>query len=180
MHFFLLRHTLSGPVAIMLASFLILSWWLGTISPLAPPSRLCVVNRAVLTVPQRTSHGLPGLCRSSSRSRFWHTVTADRRCRSNDSLPRPSQKLCTASTLAERCFLLLISPLILRLIAGAVIVMDVESELTYRLNAWLSWLVPLVHERNAAVTESFCTPTIVDHCSGRGYESLARTRPRDS
>ncbi|MEZ6074674.1 MAG: DUF2306 domain-containing protein [Pirellulaceae bacterium] len=74
---------------------------------------------------------------------------------------------------AERCFLLLISPLILRLIAGAVIVMDVESELTYRLNAWLSWLVPLGDLRNAAVTEKFRSPTIVDHCSGRGYESLA-------
>lgn len=44
---------------------------------------------------------------------------------------------------AERCFVLLISPLILRLIAGAVIVMDIESLWTYRLNAWLSWLVPL-------------------------------------
>lgn len=44
---------------------------------------------------------------------------------------------------AIRCFILLCSPLLLRLMSGAVIVLGVESDLTYRLNAWMSWLVPL-------------------------------------
>lgn len=48
---------------------------------------------------------------------------------------------------ATRCFILLCSPLLLRLTSGAVIVTQLESQLTYRLSAWLCWLVPLaVHE----------------------------------
>lgn len=43
---------------------------------------------------------------------------------------------------ATRCYILLVSPLILRLASGALIVTGFESELGYRLNAWLSWLVP--------------------------------------
>ncbi|MDV6029098.1 MAG: DUF2306 domain-containing protein [Phycisphaera sp. RhM] len=44
---------------------------------------------------------------------------------------------------ATRCYLLLWSPLLLRVVAGLMIVSNLESEWTYRLNAWLSWLVPL-------------------------------------
>lgn len=45
---------------------------------------------------------------------------------------------------ATRCFILLVSPLLLRVIAGAAIVTQYESLVTYQLNAWLSWLVPLL------------------------------------
>jgi hypothetical protein len=44
---------------------------------------------------------------------------------------------------AKRSFLLLCSPLLLRLTSGAAIVFQLESEEFYRLNAWLSWLIPL-------------------------------------
>ena len=44
---------------------------------------------------------------------------------------------------ATRCFVLLCSPLVLRMMSGASIVLNVDSDLTYRLSAWLSWLVPL-------------------------------------
>ncbi len=44
---------------------------------------------------------------------------------------------------ATRCFILLASPLLLRLISGALIVLGQESEWGYRLNAWLSWFIPL-------------------------------------
>lgn len=65
---------------------------------------------------------------------------------------------------ATRCFLLLCSPLLLRVIAGVTIVTNVESEWTYRLNAWLSWLIPLtIYEiwlwRAAIETEK--TPPLV-------------------
>lgn len=45
---------------------------------------------------------------------------------------------------ANRCLLLLLSPLLFRLVSGALIVTQAESEWAYRLNAWLSWLVPLL------------------------------------
>jgi len=45
---------------------------------------------------------------------------------------------------ATRCFLLLCSPLLLRVISGATIVIHVDSDLTYQVTAWLSWLMPLI------------------------------------
>ncbi|TWU50512.1 hypothetical protein Poly51_38020 [Rubripirellula tenax] len=48
---------------------------------------------------------------------------------------------------ATRCFLLLLSPLLLRLVSGLASVLDAESETFYRINAWVSWLAPwLIYE----------------------------------
>ncbi len=44
---------------------------------------------------------------------------------------------------ATRCFILLCSPLLLRLINGAALVTQTQSPWIYQLSAWLSWLVPL-------------------------------------
>jgi hypothetical protein len=44
---------------------------------------------------------------------------------------------------AGRCYVLLVSPLILRVVAGLLIVLQADTELAYCLNAWLSWLAPL-------------------------------------
>ncbi|MDP6447353.1 MAG: DUF2306 domain-containing protein, partial [Pirellulaceae bacterium] len=52
-------------------------------------------------------------------------------------------RLADHQTWAQRCYILLCSPLLLRLVAGFTIVTKIESPWTYRLNAWLSWLVPL-------------------------------------
>jgi len=45
---------------------------------------------------------------------------------------------------ATRSFVLLASPLLLRLFAGFFIVTGWESANTYRWNSWASWLIPLV------------------------------------
>lgn len=48
---------------------------------------------------------------------------------------------------ACRCFVLLCAPLLLRVISGATIVLEVDSDWTYRVTVWLCWLVPLaIHE----------------------------------
>lgn len=44
---------------------------------------------------------------------------------------------------ATRSFILLLSPLVLRLIAGVMIVTGLESQETYQMNAWISWILPL-------------------------------------
>jgi len=44
---------------------------------------------------------------------------------------------------AIRSFVLLISPLILRIVSGCLIWLDWESEFAYSSNAWLSWMIPL-------------------------------------
>lgn len=43
---------------------------------------------------------------------------------------------------ASRCFLLLCSPLILRMMNGSIVVLGMESQATYQWNAWFSWLGP--------------------------------------
>lgn len=45
---------------------------------------------------------------------------------------------------ALRCFLLLVSPLLLRVVSGLLTVIGYEEQLGYQCNAWLSWLVPLM------------------------------------
>lgn len=45
---------------------------------------------------------------------------------------------------ATRCYILLLSPLLLRIVGGVTLVTGLGADWTYRLTAWLSWLVPLV------------------------------------
>lgn len=54
-----------------------------------------------------------------------------------------TRRLAAHRRWAIRCLVLLASPLLLRIVGGALLVTDMESEVAYRLNAWLSWLVPL-------------------------------------
>ncbi|RCS40588.1 DUF2306 domain-containing protein [Bremerella cremea] len=54
------------------------------------------------------------------------------------------KKIAIHQIWATRCFVLLISPLIFRLISGTLIVTESESVEAYQVNAWLSWLVPLL------------------------------------
>jgi hypothetical protein len=52
------------------------------------------------------------------------------------------QKFASHQRWATRCYVLLVSPLLLRLVSGFLIVMQRESAWAYCANAWLSWLVP--------------------------------------
>ncbi len=180
-HAFFYAHILSGPVAIVLASFLILSggraqfrrWHrlagralVLIVLCLLFPSGLVMAYQAYAGPPAAAGFGILSLLTAAAA-----LMTAYHARARNFALHR---------RWAERCFLLLISPLILRLIAGAVIVMDVESELTYRLNAWLSWLVPLVIYEMLRSRKNFAVPPlwiiVVDEVTSPWRES----RPRDS
>ncbi|MCA9206864.1 MAG: DUF2306 domain-containing protein [Planctomycetales bacterium] len=41
------------------------------------------------------------------------------------------------------CTVLLVSPLLLRIVGGVFVTLQIESPWSYRINAWLSWLIPL-------------------------------------
>lgn len=61
---------------------------------------------------------------------------------------------------AMRCWILLMSPLLLRVVAGALIYLDWDTTLSYQINAWLSWCVPcLVFEayQYRSAVETFWT-----------------------
>ncbi len=138
-------HILSGPVAITLASFLILSgghprfrWWhrqagralVLIVLLLLCPSGLMMARQAYAGPPAAAGFALLSLLTAAAALMSAYHARA--------------RRFALHRRWAQRCFLLLISPLILRLMAGITIVMDVESEWTYRLIAWLSWLVPLI------------------------------------
>jgi uncharacterized membrane protein len=64
---------------------------------------------------------------------------------------------------AIRCFILLCSPLVFRVVGGTLVVFDLESSLAYTLNAWLSWLVPLgVFEVLRRIDAPQLIPHVVD------------------
>lgn len=142
---FFYTHILSGPVAIVLATFQIFSggrarfrrWHrlagralVLIVLLLLFPSGLVMAYQAYAGPPAAAGFGLLSLLTAAAALMSTYHARA--------------RRFALHRRWAERCFLLLLSPLILRLIAGAVIVMDIESEWTYRLNAWLSWLVPLL------------------------------------
>lgn len=142
---FFYTHVLSGPVAIVLASFLILSGGRARLSRwhrlagrtlvlivlfLLFPSGLVMAYQAYAGPPAAAGFGMLSLLTAAAALMAAYHARA--------------RRFALHRRWAERCFLLLLSPLILRLIAGVVIVMDIESLWTYRLNAWLSWLGPLM------------------------------------
>ncbi|MEM9411920.1 MAG: DUF2306 domain-containing protein, partial [Planctomycetota bacterium] len=45
---------------------------------------------------------------------------------------------------ATRCFILLLSPLFLRIVNGFFFLFQIESPIAYQINSWASWLVPLM------------------------------------
>ena len=64
---------------------------------------------------------------------------------------------------AARCYILLWSPLLLRTIAGVLIVLNAESEWNYRLNAWGSWLVPLLIYEGVLWQNARSSPKVGPH-----------------
>lgn len=138
-------HILSGPAALILGGFLILSggqprlrrWhrWSGRallviVLTLLTPSGLVMAWHAYAGPPAVAGFGLLSLATAATA-----TMAAYHARRRRFELHR---------RWAQRCFVLLISPLILRLMSGTAIVLNIESLWTYRLIAWLSWLVPLI------------------------------------
>jgi hypothetical protein len=137
-------HILCGPVAVVLGVFLMLSGGraryrrihrvVGRLQMLLVlavlvPSGLAMAREAYSGPIAGLAFAALSVATGFSAAAAWRLVRA--------------RKFRSHRVWATRCFILLASPLLLRVIAGAVIVLDLESDLSYRLNAWLSWLLPL-------------------------------------
>ncbi len=73
----------------------------------------------------------------------------------------------------NRCLLLMLSPLLLRLAAALIRQLDLESMLTYQINAWASWCVPL------AVHELLLYQTLFSRChDDPGNDQSVRQHPK--
>ena len=137
-------HIIAGPISLVLAGFLLFSrglrrhmrWhrWAGRLQfalviLVLFPSGLMMSRFAYAGPPAMAGLGLLALLTAGAT-----TMSAAAARRGNFRSHR---------RWAERSFLLLVSPLILRLGSGTMTVLNIESVATYRRNAWLSWLLPL-------------------------------------
>ncbi len=138
-------HIASGPVAIILASFLLLSggrsrsrqWHrrsgrvLALLVPLLlAPSGLVMARYAYAGPPAALGFAALSLLTCAALLLSVHYARV--------------RKFRLHRRWAERCWLFLVSPLILRLMAGVSIVAGIEATWTYQFNAWASWLIPWI------------------------------------
>jgi hypothetical protein len=138
-------HIVGGPIAIVIGFVLMLSGrvarfrkqhrWLGRVQGVIVlvavlPSGLLMATRSVAGPIAGWGFATVAILTAISM------VMAIRRAR--------SRQFKIHQRWATRSFILLCSPLLFRVISGVTIVSNVESPMTYRLNAWLSWLIPLI------------------------------------
>lgn len=141
-------HLLSGPPAVLLGLFLVVTGRNGTLRAWhRAAGRILALDVLLFLVPSglwmaRHAYAGPiagaGFATLSLLTGIYMTVAV---------YLAMTRKFQAHQHAATSCFLLLVSPLILRLASGFAIVAGIESELYYQFNAWLSWLVPfLIYE----------------------------------
>lgn len=77
---------------------------------------------------------------------------------------------------ATRLFLMLLSPIVLRVSSGVFITSDLESTLTYQLSAWGSWIVPLL----AFEIWNHHQPMVKTNQPRRLHQTLTSVEPRET
>ncbi|EMI44236.1 DUF2306 domain-containing protein [Rhodopirellula sp. SWK7] len=138
-------HILSSPVALGLATFLMIS---------GGKKRWRVLHRFVgriqfalvllVVVPSGMVMAKDAYAGPTSAAGFVSLNVATAACLVMAVWRARGRKFVAHRRWATRSFVLLASPLLLRLIAGAAIVSGLESERSYQLNSWISWLIPLL------------------------------------
>lgn len=156
-------HILTGPLTVVLAALLMWSGgkkplralhrWMGRVLMLLVLSALVpsglIMSRQALAGPV-AGWGLAAL---SLATGFSATATM---------FYARAKRFMPHQRWAIRCFILLISPLLLRLVSGGLSVMQWETPLAYCLNAWCSWLLPLVmHEAWWRVSSGRMVPSLL-------------------
>lgn len=138
-------HILSSPIALILATFLVVSqgkgrlrWW----HRWAGRAQFLLVMLVV--VPSGMIMAKDAYAGPISAAGFVVLNLATAGCLVLAVLRARQRRFVAHRRWAMRCFILLASPLLLRLIAGAAIVTGMESERSYQLNSWISWLIPLI------------------------------------
>lgn len=137
-------HILSGPLAVLLGSFLMLSGGRSRYRSMhrrAGRAQMAIVFLAI--VPSGLVMASEALAGPVAGAGFASLSLATAACAVAAIQSARRRRFLSHRRWATRCFLLLCSPLLLRVFSGAAIVMEHESEWFYRLNAWLSWLIPL-------------------------------------
>lgn len=137
-------HIISGPTCLLIAAFLMFSgkkkslgnWhrWLG--KTLAALVLLVMLPSGFVMATRAFTGPIAG-------SAFFLLTFITAFCVAIASWHASQRRFAIHQLWATRSFILLCSPLLLRLITGATIVSGFENEWTYRFAAWGSWLIPL-------------------------------------
>jgi hypothetical protein len=137
-------HIISGPVAVVLGLFLMVSGGRARYRHIhRPAGRLQMLIVLAVVLPSGLVMARQAFAGPIAAYGFASLSVATAACAAVALYCVRARNFRSHQRWATRCFLLLASPLLLRLVAGAVIVMQLESEWSYRLNAWLSWIIPL-------------------------------------
>ena len=137
-------HIVSGPICLLIAAFLMFSgkqkslhrWhrWLG---------KALAFLVLLIMLPSGFVMATRSFTGPIAAAAFFVLTFVTAICVVMASYHASQRRFAVHQLWATRSFILLCSPLLLRLITGATIFFAVESEWSYRFAAWGSWLIPL-------------------------------------
>lgn len=138
-------HIVSGPICLLIAAFLMFSgkrkslrlWHRRLGKALAYLVLLVMLPSGFVMATRALTGPIAGTA-------FFILVFATAFCVCMASWQASQRRFAIHQIWATRSFILLCSPMLLRLITGATIVLDIENEWTYRFAAWGSWSIPLI------------------------------------
>lgn len=136
-------HIVSGPTALLIASFLmfsgkrkLLSSWHRRLG------KLLAYIVLLLMLPSGVVMATKAFTGPIAGAGFFSLTMLTAACVVVASWHASKRRFKRHQVWATRSFILLCSPLLLRLMTGATIVLNVDSDWTYRFAAWGSWLIP--------------------------------------
>ncbi len=137
-------HIVTGPLAIVLGSFLMFSGprrRFGRLHRLAGKTQMLIVLGVV--VPSGLVMAMQAYTGAIATAGFaLHSIATGASAVAAVWYVR-KRNFPTHQRWATRCFILLCAPLLLRVVSGATIVMKVDTDLTYQLTVWSCWIIPL-------------------------------------
>jgi hypothetical protein len=164
-------HILSGPPAILLAGFLL---WSGGVARYRHwhrwAARVLMLLIFVTLVPSGLLMAQRAFAGPIAGAAFVALSLATAITAGCTLYYARARRFAVHQRWAVRCFLLLVSPLILRVVSGTLMVIGYEEPLGYQCNAWLSWLVPLLAYEGwlRYSTSLYRVPVVLHVNTGRG------------
>jgi len=138
-------HIISGPICLAIAAFLMFSgkrkslrhWHRKLGKTLAYVVLLVMLPSGFVMATRALTGPIAAMA-------FFILVFATAFCVCMASWHASQRRFAIHQVWATRSFILLCSPMLLRLMTGATIVLEVDNEWTYRFAAWGSWSIPLM------------------------------------
>ncbi len=139
-------HIVCGPIAIVLAALLFLS---GGVKQFRRAHRLLGRTVALVVIlgllPSGVLMATQAYAGPIAAWGFVSLAIATAVCTTSAVIQAVRKRFESHRQWAMRSLILLCSPLFLRFVSSALDGIDIGSEWTYRLNAWFSWLLPLLY-----------------------------------